>query len=299
MRKEAGNPLKGMAWMVVTGLCFVVMTGLVKALGPRIPAVEQAFIRYLLGLVFLLPMWRQLISLRLSGRQIRLVSLRAVAHTGAVALWFFAMTRIPLAEVTAMNYLNPVYVTLLAVLFLGERLALRRLLAIGAALAGAMIILRPGFRELDVGHFAMLLTALCFGVSYLLAKVLVDEIGPSLVVALMSVTVAVGLAPLAIPVWVWPTGSEVLVLFLIACLATGGHYAMTLAFASAPMTVTQPVTFLTLIWSVSLGYFVFDEAVDIWVIIGGGVILSSVVYITWREAILKKAVTPAAMETKS
>lgn len=285
--------------MVVTGLCFVVMTGLVKALGPRIPAVEQAFIRYLLGLVFLLPMWRQLISLRLSGRQIRLVSLRAVAHTGAVALWFFAMTRIPLAEVTAMNYLNPVYVTLLAVLFLGERLALRRLLAIGAALAGAMIILRPGFRELDVGHFAMLLTALCFGVSYLLAKVLVDEIGPSLVVALMSVTVAVGLAPLAIPVWVWPTGSEVLVLFLIACLATGGHYAMTLAFASAPMTVTQPVTFLTLIWSVSLGYFVFDEAVDIWVIIGGGVILSSVVYITWREAILKKAVTPAAMETKS
>jgi drug/metabolite transporter (DMT)-like permease len=288
-----------MAWMVVTGLCFVVMTGLVKALGPRIPAVEQAFIRYLLGLVFLLPMWRQLISLRLSGRQIRLVSLRAVAHTGAVALWFFAMTRIPLAEVTAMNYLNPVYVTLLAVLFLGERLALRRLLAIGAALAGAMIILRPGFRELDVGHFAMLLTALCFGVSYLLAKVLVDEIGPSLVVALMSVTVAVGLAPLAIPVWVWPTGSEVLVLFLIACLATGGHYAMTLAFASAPMTVTQPVTFLTLIWSVSLGYFVFDEAVDIWVIIGGGVILSSVVYITWREAILKKAVTPAAMETKS
>jgi drug/metabolite transporter (DMT)-like permease len=74
---------------------------------------------------------------------------------------------------------------------------------------------------------------------------------------------------------------------------------MTLAFAAAPLTVTQPVTFLQLIWAVSLGYFAFGESVDIWVVIGGFVILSSVTFLTWREAVLKRGViTPISYETK-
>jgi drug/metabolite transporter (DMT)-like permease len=282
--------MKGILWMVAAGLCFVAMTALVKGLGPRIPAAEQGFLRYILGLFFLIPMWWQIATLRLTSRQWRLALLRGVVHSAAVALWFYAMTRIPLAEVTAMNYLNPVYVTLLAAVFLGEKIAIRRILAIVAAVAGALLILRPGFRELDPGHFAMLLAALAFGVSYLVAKVLVDELNAPIVVALMSITVAVGMAPMAIPVWVWPSGWELVVLFGVACFATAGHYAMTLAFAQAPLTVTQPVTFLSLIWSVSLGALVFDEAIDFWVISGGTVILSAVVFITWREAVAKKRV---------
>jgi len=76
-------------------------------------------------------------------------------------------------------------------------------------------------------------------------------------------------------------------LFVVAGFATGGHYTMTLAFASAPVTVTQPVTFLQLIWSALVGLVVFGESVDPLVVLGGTVIMASVAFITWREAMLR------------
>ena len=299
MVDKVQTPARGVFWMVVTGLCFVAVTALVKSLGQRIPAQESAFLRYVLGLVFLLPMARQVMRVRLTPRLWRLFSLRALFHTGGGVLWFYAMTRIPIAEVTAMNYLNPVYVTVLAVFFLGERLALRRVLAIVAALLGAVMILRPGFRELDPGHFAMLATALFFAGSYLLAKILSGEVSAAVVVGLLSVGVTIGLAPLAIAVWVWPTWLELLILLGVALFATAGHYTMTLAFAAAPVTVTQPVTFLQLVWAVALGAILFAEPVDPWVIAGGSLILAAVVFITWREAVLKRRITPLVSETKN
>jgi drug/metabolite transporter (DMT)-like permease len=88
-------------------------------------------------------------------------------------------------------------------------------------------------------------------------------------------------------------------MFVVACLATAGHYTMTLAFAAAPVTVTQPVTFLQLLWSVLLGALFFGEPVDGWVVLGGLVIIAAVSFITWREAVLKRrAVTPNVNATK-
>ena len=98
----------------------------------------------------------------LTGRQKKLFWARGVVHSLAVILWFFAMARIPIAEVTAMNYLSPVYVSLGAALFLGERLPPRRLAAVIMALIGAIIILRPGIKEIEPGHIAMLGTASSF-----------------------------------------------------------------------------------------------------------------------------------------
>ncbi|MGB7318779.1 MAG: DMT family transporter [Planktotalea sp.] len=299
MEKTAQRPIVGVFWMVVTGLCFVAVTALVKINGPRIPAAEAAFLRYSLGLIFLIPIFGALRRTRLEPRVWRLFAVRGGFHTFGVTLWFFSMTQISIAEVTAMNYLTPVYVTIAAALFLGEKLAMRRLIAVLCALVGAVIILRPGFRELSVGHFAMLAAALVFCVSYLTAKLLADAVPASIVVAMLSITVTIGLAPLAYAVWIPPTWHEVAMLFAVACFATAGHYTMTLAFASAPLTVTQPVTFLQLVWAVSLGYFAFGEDVDIWVVVGGFVILGSVSFITWREAMLKRGViTPTANETK-
>ncbi|WP_240705223.1 DMT family transporter [Pacificoceanicola onchidii] len=295
---NASRPGAGIFWMIMTGLCFVAVTALVKALGGRVPAAESAFLRYLLGLVFLIPMWPAMRRAPMTPRLWKLFGLRGLVHTFGVVMWFYAMTRIPLAEVTALNYLNPVYVTILAVLFLGERLALRRILAIVAALAGALLILRPGFRELDAGHIAMLATAFAFSLSYLLAKIFSGEVSASVVVGMLSITVTIGLAPLAIAVWVWPTWGDLAILFGVACFATAGHYTMTLAFAAAPVTVTQPITFLQLVWSVSIGALFFGEPADPWVIAGGTVIVAAVVFITWREAVLKRRVTPGMNETK-
>jgi drug/metabolite transporter (DMT)-like permease len=165
-------------------------------------------------------------------------------------------------------------------------------------LAGAAIILRPGFREVSPGHLAMLAAAVVFAGSYLLAKVLADEVRPAVVVGMMSIFVTIGLAPFALPVWIAPTGKELMLLATVAVFATAGHYTMTLAFAAAPVMVTQPVTFLQLVWATALGAVAFAEPVDIWVVLGGFVILASVTFITWREAMLNRPVTPANFQTK-
>jgi drug/metabolite transporter (DMT)-like permease len=295
---KQSRPVVGIFWMVFTGLMFVAVTAVVKHIGSDVPAAQAAFLRYVLGLVFLLPMIKPILSAHLTRRQKKLFWVRGATHTLAVILWFFAMARIPIAEVTAMNYLSPVYVSVGAALFLGEKLPPRRLAAVIMALIGAMIILRPGMKEVEIGHIAMLGTAVFFAAGYLIAKQLSGEVSAPVVVGMLSITVTVGLAPFAAAVWVTPTLEQIGWLFLVACFATAGHYSMTLAFAAAPLTVTQPVTFLQLVWAVLLGAVVFGEAADGWVIFGGAVIMASVTFITWREAIARRKITPAAVETK-
>lgn len=282
------NALAGVLWMLMTGFCFVAVTALVKHGAQDLPAAESAFLRYLLGLAFIFPMIGPMRQAGLTPRQYRLFAMRGAAHTVGVILWFYAMTRITIAEVTAMNYMTPIYITLGAALFLGEKLALRRIVAILMAFTGAVIILRPGFREITDGHIGMIGAAMFFAVSYLTAKRMADEVPALVVVGMLSVTVTLGLFPFALAVWRTPTAEELFWMFLVAFFATFGHYAMTRAFAEAPVTVTQPITFLQLVWSVLLGAVFFAEPADAWVILGGTVILASATFITIRETMLKR-----------
>ncbi len=293
------RPVAGILWMLLTGAQFVAVTAIVKHVGSEIPAAQAAFLRYLLGLVFLLPMIRPMLRASLDRQAMTLFGTRGVAHAIGVMLWFYAMTQIPIAEVTAMNYISPVYVTIGAALFLGEKLAARRIAAVVVALIGALIILRPGVREVSPGHLAMLVNAVLFAVSYLIAKILADRMPAGVVVGWLSIIVTLVLAPFAAAVWVTPSWQEIGWLFLVAAFATGGHYTMTLAFRAAPIAVTQPVAFLQLVWATLLGVLVFSEPADIWVILGGLLIIVSVSFIAWREAVLKRrAMTPPAVATK-
>jgi len=172
-------------------------------------------------------------------------------------------------------------------------------MAICVAILGALIVLRPGLRELSAGHGAQLGAAVIFGLSYLVAKRL-SEIAPAgVVVAMMSLMVTLFLAPFALAVWVPVTLIQVAALALVAVFATAGHYFMTRAFACAPMTVTQPVTFLQLVWATLLGSLMFGEAVDPYVLLGGAIIIGAISYMTWREAQLnRRGMTPVAGATK-
>lgn len=276
--------------MIVTGLLFVLVTAIVKFVGGGVPPAESAFLRYLMGSIFLIPMIRPVISAKLTKRQFALFGLRGFVHAIGVTLWFFAMTQIPIADVTVMNYMSPIYVSIGAALFLGEKLAFRRIAAIGVALIGALIILRPGFRDVSIGHIAMLFTAVLFAVSYLVAKKMSGEVSPTVVVAMLSIVVPIGLAPMAYAQWITPTLEQLGWLFLVAIFATAGHFTMTFAFRAAPLTVTQPVTFLQLVWATTLGAVMFAEPVDGGVVFGGGIIMASVSFITWRESVAKRQV---------
>lgn len=300
MRETNPGTLAGIGWMLLSGLSFVVVNGVVRHLGTGLPAPEGAFIRFGFGLLFLMPSLVAVLRRGVPGRLWGLIGLRGLLHTLAVSLWFYAMARIPVAEVTAIGYLSPIVVTVGAALFLGEKLAFRRMVAIGVALLGAVIVLRPGLREILPGHVAQLGAAVCFGTSYLIAKRLSAHLPAGALVALLSLTVTLGLTPFALAVWTPPSLAQVAWLALVAVFATAGHYAMARAFAAAPVTVTQPVTFLQLVWASLLGVFAFGEAVDPFVLAGGGLIIGAISYITWREARLRRGkVTPAPEEARA
>jgi len=152
------------------------------------------------------------------------------------------------------------------------------------AFTGALVILRPGLRDLDPGHLAMLGAALGLGSSYLMAKVLSARFGAEVIVAMMSLMVPVALLPLAMAVWVAPSAATLGLLTLTAAFATAGHYTMTLAFRAAPVSVTQPAVFLQLVWSVIAGRVLFGEPLDPFVILGGAIIVGAVSFIAWRES---------------
>lgn len=276
--------MRGVLWMLAAGVCFVGVNGIVRHLGSDLPAAQAAFLRFGFGVLFLLPAIIPVLRRGLAPGLLRLYGWRGAMHTVAVILWFYAMARIPLAEVTAIGYLNPVLVTVGAALFFGERFTFVRVVAFAVALVGAMIILRPGVREISSGHLAQLGAAVFFAGSYLVGKELSTRASAAAVVAMLSLTVTIGLVPVAIWVWVPVSLAQLGWLALVAAFATTGHYCMTQAFQAAPMAVTQPVTFLQLVWAMLLGTFVFDESMDVYVLIGGAVIIASISFVTLREA---------------
>jgi drug/metabolite transporter (DMT)-like permease len=279
---DKGQPIIGIAWMVLCGLFFVVQNGIVRYLGDDLPSIQSAFIRFVWGVVLLAHVLPSLRA-KLPRAALAPLALRGAFHAVAVVLWFYAMARIPLAQVTAIGYLNPVMMLMIASLLLGEGLALRRIIAIGVALLGALIVLRPGIQTITDGHVAQIGAALAFCGSYLMAKRLSARLDAAVIVAMMSPVVAVILAPFAWAVWQPVTQSQILWLGAVAVMATGGHYSMTRAFAAAPLAVTQPVTFLQLVWASVMGATLFGEAVDAYVLLGGALIIGAISWLTWRE----------------
>lgn len=270
--------------MLASGIAFVGVNGVVKHLGTELPAAQSAFIRFGFGVVFFLPMLRPILRKGFPAPVWRLFGWRGLLHVAAVVFWFHAMARVPVAEMSAIAFLNPVIVLVLAGMLLGERLDLRRALVVVAAVAGAAVVLRPGFREVTEGHLSQIAATLCFAVSYIFAKRLSLLAPAGMVVAMMSFSVTLGLLPLAL--WDWQPVSAVQLAWLavVAALATFAHYAMTRAFRAAPLAVTQPVTFLQILWSSALGALAFAEPVDPFVIAGGALIIGAVSLNTWAEA---------------
>ncbi len=289
----------GIGWMVLTGILFVFVTCIVRYLGSDMPAIEAAFLRYSIGLLMISPVLLKLFRAPPTGRTMKLYVVRGLVHGIAVMLWFYAMARIPIAQVTAIGYLAPIFVTIGAAFFLGEGLHLRRIFGVVAGLVGALIIVRPGFETVNTGQLAQLSAAPLFAASFIMAKKLTDQAEPMVIVGMLSVFCTLVLLPGAILQWRTPTMEEVFWLTMTALFATLGHYTLTRAFKAAPLTVTQPFSFLQLLWATIFGIILFDEMLDMYVVMGGAVIIAAVTYISHREAVVaRRQVTPPPAATK-
>lgn len=274
--------------MALSGLCFVGVSVVVRYVGTRIPAPEAAFIRYAVGTLLLAPVLLQIVRGSVIVHARKTLLIRGFIHGVGVCLWFFAMARIPIAEVTALSYLTPVLMTIGAAVFFGEKLYARRILAILFGLLGVFIILRPGFSSISIGQVAQLLAAPLFAASLLLTKKLTATDQLTVIIATLSIICTITLLPLALLNWVTPNLTDFLLLSLTAVFATGGHFMLTRALSLAPISVIQPVTFLQLLWATLFGVWLFDESIDRFVVIGGTILVVSISYIAHRESVARK-----------
>jgi drug/metabolite transporter (DMT)-like permease len=286
----------GILWMVITTILFVGVTATVRYLEGEVPAPQAAFLRYAIGTVMLAPSLITLTKFKPERSLFNKFILRGFVHSIGVTLWFYAMSVMPVAEVTAIGFLTYIFVSIGASIFLKEKLHKHRLSAILISFIGALIILRPGFKVIESGQLGMLIATMVFTASYLIAKVVSKERTSSEIVAMLSIFTTIFLIPSAIYSWEPLSLEALLILSFTALIATLGHITMTKAIKAAPMVVTQPILFLQLVWASMVGLFIFDEEFDLFVIIGGTVIMLCVCYVSYREHILGKKITSEALQ---
>ncbi len=279
---------QGMIWMAVAGLIFASFMAIVRYVGTSMNPIQVSFMRYAIGLLFMLPFFLQLNLADIRSARFGLHATRGALHAVGVMAWFYAMSRIPIAEVTAIGFTAPVFATIGAALFLGERVRTRRIVAVILGLFGAAVILRPGFTEIDKGALAMLIAAPIFAVADLISKVLTrKETGPA-VVAYLSVFVTLTIMGPALYVWRAPTIEEWILMATTAGLATLGHLCMVQGVKLAEVSAIQPVKFLQLAWAALIGFVAFSEVPEIWTWLGAAIIVGSVTYIAHRESRRKR-----------
>jgi len=277
--------------MVLTTILFVGVTATVRYLEGEVPAPQAAFLRYAIGTLLLTPSLITLIKIKPNKPLMSKFLLRGLVHSFGVTLWFYAMSVMPVAEVTAIGFLTYIFVSIGACIFLKEKLHKHRITAVIISFVGALIILRPGFKVIESGQFGMLMATVVFTASYLIAKIVSKERSSSEIVAMLSVFTTIFLIPSAIYSWEPISLEALLILAFTALIATIGHITMTQAIKAAPMVVTQPILFLQLVWASMVGLFLFDEQFDLYVIIGGTVIMICVCYVSYREHVLGKKIT--------
>ena len=282
------NYLKSIFLMLLTGLCFVAVMVSVKYLSKDLPSIQAAFFRYLFGLILILPLFKFQYKKNTNKLPIFKYGLRGIIHGFAVVLWFYSVANIPMADVTAINYLTPIFTTIGAILIFKEVITLNRVGALLLSFIGAMLILKPGIEIFSYGKIAQLLSTILFATSYLIAKNLTKTESTNLIVIFLTFFATITLLPFTFFMWVNPSIDDLLLLFGVAILGTFGHYFMTMALSLAPLSVTQPVIFFQLIWSTLIGLLLFGESLDIFILIGGSFIVVAIVQLSSNEKIIKK-----------
>ena len=218
--------------------------------------------------------------------------LRGLLMAAALNLGFYALAHLPIAKATVLFFLAPAFTTLLAWPILGERVRARRLAAVLAGFLGAQIILRPGNMDnLELAMFAAIACAFCFSLSLLVVKRMVaTESSWSI---LLSGPLIAGLCsfPIALPVWQTPGSDLWWWLLLLTAGASLRMFSDIRAYSSGEAGFIAPFFYLRLVFVGVAGYFLFGEIPDAATLLGSAVIIGAMLFIAWREAVLRKRIT--------
>jgi drug/metabolite transporter (DMT)-like permease len=277
------QPALGAAWMIGAAGAFTLMTWSIRELAP-IAASEVIFLRSLVGLFLLLP-WLRLPEGRFFRRpRIGVFWVRAFLSYAPMLAWFYAIQHVVLADAVALQFTLPLFTILFAILVFKEPVGVRRWTATVIGFAGAVIIIRPGFAELDAPTVLVLGSAALYAAGNICVKYLSGhEKAETMVFYLHALTLPLALAG-AIPFWVWPGWADAPWILVLGVSGTLAHYCFSRSMAVTDASVVMPFDYLRLPMLAALGYLAYGEAATAWTWAGAAVICSATLYIARRES---------------
>ena len=279
----APNVLGAALWTVGTLASFVTMMVAVRELSATMSSFEILAFRSIVGLVLLAPVAMRYGAATLGTRRLGLHLARNIVHFGGQFGWVYGVAYLSLAEVTAIEFTAPVWVAVIAALFLGERIGSHRVIAVVLGFAGVLVILRPGITAVSGASLVVLASAICFGASYCMVKALTRTDSPWPILFYMQVfQLPLGLVP-ALFDWVTPTWADAPWIFLIGFTALTAHYCNARALTLADASIVIPLDFLRLPMIALVAWLLYTESVDIWILLGASMIFAGNYVSVWRE----------------
>jgi drug/metabolite transporter (DMT)-like permease len=282
------DPIAGVVWVTIAMAAFAGLGSFGKhATQAGLDPLQVIFFRNFFCLLLMLPLlyWRGASLAR--STQFRLYGVRVGLALVSMMAWFSALALIPFAELTAVNFLAPLFATLFAVVWLREDVRARRWTALAVGFIGAMVILRPGGTAFGTGQLLALVSALTSGIIGPLLKQMTAEDDPDKIVFISNLWLAPASLVPALFVWQWPAAALWPYLFGMGVCAVVGHIALMRGFASTDASLVFTFEFSRLPFAVAAGYMFFGEAIDLWTWVGALIIFGSAGYIMQREAHLQ------------
>ncbi len=275
-------------WMTLSAVSFAALIGIVRHLTPEMNVYVVNFWRNVVSAALFAPWLMHQGFGGLRTRRHGTFALRAALMIVATVTLYEAVALMPMAEVTSLTFTSPLFATALALLVLGEKVGPRRWLALVIGFSGVLVILRPGFAELEPAALLALLCALAFAGVVVTGKMLASSESPESIVLYLSIWgLPLALLP-ALFVWQWPTFEQALWFLAMGLFGNANMYGFARAFRIGDASLAMPFDFIRLPFTALVGYLAFAQRPDVWVWIGAAVIFAGSAYVTHREALAQR-----------
>ena len=271
------------AWVMLP-----IMDGFAKYLSSTIPVLQITWSRYFFTVIIVLPVMLFFFKKNLKWtEQPKLQLIRGLLLFSANILFFYSISIISLAKALTLAFIAPLIVTILSPIFLNEKVGFRRWAAVITGFIGSLIVLRPGFVEINLASIAALGTGFLYGIYLIVTRKLHNSDHPLLTLLLTGVVGAIIGSSIMPLVWVQPSLNEWIMMFAIGFFASVGHLLLILSLRYADASKLAPFGYFEILTNIIIGYYFFSHFPDNWTFLGLFVIISSGIYIFRREALNK------------
>ena len=295
---RADRPFKGIALVLASTVFLGASDVTAKYLSATLPSIEIAWIRFLVFAMIMAPAMLPGSPLfALQTRRPGLQLLRGAALLASSLFFISGLRFLPIAEASATGFVSPLFVTALSIIFLGEKVGLRRWIATAVGLVGVIIILRPGSGAFHPAAFFPLVSALAWASTLIMTRMMSGSERATTIMTYSSIAGVCILTALVPFVWVAPTWHDILFGVFIGVASTAGQWIVVLAFRYADASVLAPFSYTQLLWVSILGFLVFGEVPDVFTVTGAAFIVLSGLYTAHRERVRQSQLLAVAAES--